>query len=78
VSISDTGIGMSEEELGLIFDMYQRLQNAERKKIKGTGLGLAIVKEIIDAHDGRIEVESREGEKEPEVSREDGSLVGAH
>jgi len=90
VSISDTGIGMSEEELGLIFDMYQRLQNAERKKIKGTGLGLAIVKEIIDAHDGRIEVESREGEgstfrvwipggeKEPEVSREDSSLVGAH
>jgi len=62
VSITDTGIGMSDEELKYIFDMYRRLDNAEKKKIKGTGLGLAIVKEIVDAHDGKIEVESKLGE----------------
>ncbi|OQX83217.1 MAG: hypothetical protein B6D63_06605 [Candidatus Latescibacteria bacterium 4484_7] len=62
VRVSDTGIGMSEEEKKYIFDMYKRLEKAEEKKIKGTGLGLAIVKEIVDAHQGSIEVESREGE----------------
>ncbi|MBN2071808.1 MAG: response regulator [Candidatus Krumholzibacteriota bacterium] len=61
VAIEDNGIGMSPEELEIIFERFKRLDNAEKKKIKGTGLGLAIVKEIIDAHNGRIEVESIEG-----------------
>ncbi len=59
--IKDTGIGMSEKEIEYIFDRFKRLDNAQKKKIKGTGLGLAIVKEIVDAHEGCIEVESTEG-----------------
>ncbi|MBU8922190.1 MAG: response regulator [Bacteroidales bacterium] len=61
VEVEDTGIGMSEEEITCIFDRFKRLGKAEKKKIKGTGLGLAIVKEIVDAHDGTIRVESRDG-----------------
>ncbi len=61
IEIEDTGIGMSGEELKFIFDRFTRAGNAEKKKIKGTGLGLAIVKEIVDAHKGRIDVESQDG-----------------
>ncbi|MBD3178625.1 MAG: response regulator [Candidatus Latescibacteria bacterium] len=60
VRVSDTGIGMSEEEMETIFRSFERLEKAQKKKIKGTGLGLAIVKEIINAHQGQIRVESRE------------------
>lgn len=62
VRVSDTGIGMSEEEKGTIFNSFERLEKAEKKKIKGTGLGLAIVKEIINAHQGVVRVESVESE----------------
>ncbi len=62
VEVSDTGIGMDEDEQKFIFDRFKRLSKAEKKKIKGTGLGLAIVKDIVDAHGGRIHVESKEGE----------------
>ncbi len=61
ILVADTGIGMSSEEIEYIFDRFKRLGKAERKKIKGTGLGLAIVKEIVDAHEGSIEVESEDG-----------------
>jgi len=60
VRVSDTGIGMSEEEKGTIFNSFERLEKAEKKRIKGTGLGLAIVKEIINAHQGVVRVESEE------------------
>lgn len=56
--ISDTGIGISKEDLPNLFDKYYRSQKASN--IKGTGLGLSIVKSIIDAHNGKISVESEE------------------
>ncbi|MBN1164366.1 MAG: response regulator [Candidatus Krumholzibacteriota bacterium] len=62
IEIRDTGIGMSAEEIKHIFDRFKRCDKAEKKKIKGTGLGLAIVKEILDAHQARIEVQSKDNE----------------
>jgi signal transduction histidine kinase len=57
VRVSDTGLGVPKDALPRIFDRFYRV-NRPGKEIKGTGLGLAIVKRIIDAHGGRIEVES--------------------
>jgi len=56
VSISDTGCGISEEDLKRLFDPFFSTRE------KGTGLGLAIAYEIIQAHGGQIKVESRVGE----------------
>ena len=54
IKISDTGCGMKEETLSHIFEPLYTT------KIKGIGLGLAIVKDIIDAHNGKITVNSEE------------------
>lgn len=59
VSIKDYGIGIGQEELNSIFNQFYRSQNAIAKNIDGTGLGLPIVKHIIDAHKGKISVESK-------------------
>jgi signal transduction histidine kinase len=57
-SIADTGPGISPEEVGHVFDRYFQ---ARRKNREGIGLGLSIAKGIVDAHGGRIWVESEEG-----------------
>ena len=59
ISVSDTGIGIAEEELGRIFDRFYRVKNEKTRYIIGTGLGLPIVKSIVEAHDGMIQVESK-------------------
>ena len=58
IMVSDTGIGIPKEALPKIFDRFYRVQQSG-KGIPGTGLGLAIVKEIVNMHNGRIEVESQ-------------------
>jgi K+-sensing histidine kinase KdpD len=60
-SVSDEGLGISEEYLGRLFQKYARVDTGEAGKIKGTGLGLWICREIIKAHGGRIWVESEVG-----------------
>lgn len=62
VHISDEGIGIPDQELGRLFQKFNRLDNTSSRKIGGTGLGLAICKEIVEAHDGKIMVRSAEGE----------------
>ena len=59
IRVSDTGLGIAEEELGRIFDRFYRVKNAKTRYIIGTGLGLPIVKSIVEAHDGMIQVESK-------------------
>jgi signal transduction histidine kinase len=58
VAVGDTGIGIAREHLAHIFDRFYRVDEARNRLVGGTGLGLAIVKSIIDAHGGRIDVES--------------------
>lgn len=57
-SVADTGIGMAKEQLPHLFDRFWQAQRVDRR---GLGLGLPIVKGIVDAHGGKIWVESREG-----------------
>jgi len=61
IEVNDHGRGISDEDLKNIFEPFNRVKAVETKKIEGTGLGLAIVKHIMDAHQGRIEVESEIG-----------------
>jgi len=58
VDISDTGIGIPPDALSSIFEEFYRVDNAINQQVKGTGLGLALVKRIVEAHKGRIWVES--------------------
>lgn len=62
VSILDTGPGIPEKDLSFIFDRFYRVDKARYNSEQSTGLGLAIVKEIIEVHNGQIEVTSKEGE----------------
>jgi signal transduction histidine kinase len=58
LEVSDTGIGIPEEELGHLFERFFRAQTALERHIPGTGLGLYISKAIVDAHGGRVAVRS--------------------
>jgi two-component system, OmpR family, phosphate regulon sensor histidine kinase PhoR len=58
MKVSDTGYGISKEDLDRIFDRFYRVKNEKTRYVVGTGLGLPIVKNIVEAHNGRIEVKS--------------------
>ena len=60
-SVSDTGIGMSEDYLETIFDSFTREQNTTTSGISGTGLGMAIVKKYVDFLGGTIDIQSEPG-----------------
>ncbi len=60
ITISDNGKGIKEENLPHVFERFYRGESDRRRKVGGSGLGLAISKSIIDAHDGTIEVISKE------------------
>ncbi|KAB8331599.1 GAF domain-containing protein [Scytonema tolypothrichoides VB-61278] len=59
--VEDTGIGISEEQLSLLFEKFHQLDTPYRRRYGGTGLGLALTKQLIELHRGRIEVESTVG-----------------
>lgn len=61
-SISDTGIGIPEEQQLMLFERFTQLDSSFRKKYQGTGLGLAISKKLVELMGGSIWVESRPGE----------------
>nr|WP_239551022.1 HAMP domain-containing sensor histidine kinase [Paenibacillus elgii] len=60
VVIADNGVGISKEDMAKLFDRYYRGTNTAASH-QGSGLGLAIARQIIEAHDGKVEVESRLG-----------------
>jgi signal transduction histidine kinase len=62
LEVSDTGIGITEQERERLFERFFRSQNVLERQIQGTGLGLYISKAIVEAHGGRIGVDSTEGE----------------
>jgi len=59
VKVSDTGIGLSEEEQGKIFERFYRVDKSRSKETGGVGLGLSIAEWIVHAHKGTIGVQSR-------------------
>ncbi|HEY4001969.1 MAG TPA: ATP-binding protein [Candidatus Xenobia bacterium] len=58
MTVSDTGLGIPAEDVPYLFERFFRGRDRKKKGIAGSGLGLSIVKELVDLHDGRIEVES--------------------
>ena len=61
VWVKDTGIGISSDEIGQIFEKYRQVSSGRNSGHKGTGLGLVICKRIVEAHGGRIWAESQDG-----------------
>ncbi|MBS4202063.1 HAMP domain-containing histidine kinase [Bacillus sp. FJAT-49732] len=61
VTVRDTGIGISEEELSQIFDRFYMGDKSRNRTKSGSGLGLSVVKKIVDLHEGSISVTSEIG-----------------
>jgi signal transduction histidine kinase len=59
--VEDTGIGIPEEQLSMLFEKFHQLDNPYRRSYEGTGLGLALTKQLVQMHRGRIDVESTVG-----------------
>ena len=61
LEVADTGLGIPNQELSRVFEPYYRAES-NKHSAEGTGLGLAIVKRFVEAHDGSIDVKSKENE----------------
>lgn len=61
VSISDTGIGISEEDQQLLFQPFKQVDSSINRQYEGTGLGLALVRKFVELHEGMVRVESEPG-----------------
>lgn len=58
VQVTDTGIGLSEEEQARLFTEFTRIKNSKTQDIRGTGLGLAIVKKLAELYQGKVTLKS--------------------
>jgi signal transduction histidine kinase len=61
ISVRDTGVGIPEDKLSIIFERFRRVDSSLSRSQEGSGLGLTIVKSLVEAHDGRISVKSELG-----------------
>ncbi|WDU65042.1 PAS domain-containing sensor histidine kinase [Pseudomonas poae] len=61
LSVSDSGIGIAEDDMGKLFKAFSQIDSSLARKFEGTGLGLAMVKQLTDLHGGSVAVASREG-----------------
>jgi signal transduction histidine kinase len=62
VSITDTGVGIPQEDLDLIFEKFRRSGDVLTNRTEGTGLGLAISRQIVQYHGGTIHASSTTGQ----------------
>jgi len=58
VTVNDTGVGMTENDIARLFKKFSRARDANEVNVKGTGLGLYVAKEIVEAHKGTVEARS--------------------
>ena len=61
VRVSDTGVGIAEDQQDKIFDRFHRVENSGGRSLEGTGIGLAMVRELVRLHQGVIAVTSKPG-----------------
>ena len=61
MAVSDQGMGIPKEHLEKVFDRFHRIDNRDTRKVGGTGIGLYLVKHLVEAHGGKIWVESEVG-----------------
>jgi signal transduction histidine kinase len=61
IHVADTGIGISEENVGRVFDVFFQVDGSSTREYGGAGLGLAIVKSFVEAHGGEVTVASSPG-----------------
>ena len=61
IKVQDYGLGIPQDALDKLFTRFYRVDNSDRRKIGGTGLGLSIVKEIVEAHHGKIIIDTEIG-----------------
>jgi signal transduction histidine kinase len=58
IAVSDSGLGVPDNALSLVFEPFYRVDNPSHREVKGGGLGLALCKRIVEGHGGRIWAES--------------------
>jgi len=61
ICVADTGVGIEKDNLSNVFDKFFQVNTSTDRSYGGTGLGLSVAKEIIEAHGGKIRVESEPG-----------------
>lgn len=61
LSVRDTGIGIREDQLPILFQRFRQAEGSVNRRYEGTGLGLALVKELVEIHGGQIQVSSEYG-----------------
>jgi signal transduction histidine kinase len=62
IAVSDTGIGIADDHLAIIFEEFRQVGADYRRKAEGTGLGLALTKKFVELHGGTMHVESAPGQ----------------
>lgn len=62
ISVKDTGIGMTQEDMEKLFQDFVRIKNSKTKHVSGSGLGLSIAKKMVDLYEGDITVDSKPDE----------------
>lgn len=61
MSVSDEGMGIPKEHMGKVFERFHRVDNRDTRQVGGTGIGLYLVKHLVEAHGGKIRIESEVG-----------------
>src|SRR5947199_2004021 len=61
LTVADTGMGISEQNLPYVFDRFWQADGSSKRKYQGVGIGLALVKELVEVQGGTVEAQSQEG-----------------